>query len=410
MPTNWMNWAFIALAAGGLLTSIDPEVADGAPEQTAGVGSTPETVRYISTPSGALQSRLSSVYCSSSENCVAIGGQYAATTSDFGRFWTSHRFLHGGAVVGAMACPTSHVCVAVGGSPEEGTPQYDSLLHRAVVLTTTDGGRAWTREPALPKDVGGLDNISCPTKTYCLTVGTSADGSGGVALATTNLGRSWRRLNLPKRLEPDLLTCFTRGACVAAGGTGDGTSQMNIISTDNGGSTWTQTSLPGDAYDQVVPEIGGLTCTTRTRCFIVGDIYKIFSGEPGAVGYTGFLVESIDGGRTWTSGASPAGAQAVDEITCESAANCVAVTGGTDIEALGLFTSGNGGTTWTARTIPPSVFSILDIACPSTTTCMAVGTGRDVDDPLNDRRELAAVVVTHDNGATWTAEWPKLSP
>ena len=41
---------------------------------------------------------------------------------------------------------------------------------------------------------------------------------------------------------------------------------------------------------------------------------------------------------------------------------------------------------------------------------MAVGTGRDVDDPLNDRGELAAVAVTHDGGATWTAEWPKLSP
>lgn len=409
MGTNWIKWAFIALATGGLLTSVGPEVANGTPEQAAGVGSTPETVRYISTPSGALRSHLSSVYCSSSENCLAIGQQYAATTSDFGRTWTSHRILPDGTVVATMACPTSHVCVAVGSSAEE-TPKYDSTPHRAVVLTTTDGGRSWTRDPALPKDVGGLNDISCLTESYCLTVGTPENGSAGVALATTNLGRSWRRLNLPKRVEPEFVTCFTRSACVAVGGNADGVNENSIITTDNGGSTWMRTSLPGDAYGQGAPEIGGLTCTTRTRCLIFGNIYRIFSGQPGAVGYTGFLVKSIDGGKTWTSGEIPAGAQELDEITCEGATNCVAVTGGSYIEALGLFTSSDGGMTWAARSLPPSIYALSDVACPSTTTCMAVGTGRDVEDTLNDRGELAAIAVTHDGGATWTAEWPKLSP
>ena len=409
MPTNWIKRALIGLAVGGLLTSVGPEVANGTPEHAAGAGSTAETVRYFSTPSGALQSRLSSVYCSSSENCLAIGQQYAATTSDLGRTWTSHRILHGGAIVGRMACPTSHVCVAVGSSAEE-TPKYDSTPHRAVVLTTTDGGRSWTRDPALPKDVGGLNDISCLTKTYCLTVGTSENGSGGVALATTNSGRSWRRLNFPKRAEPEFVTCFTRRACVAAGGTRDEVDANSIITTDNGGSTWMQSSLPGDAYEQGAPEIGGLTCTTRTRCFIVGRSYEELSGEPGDVRYTGFFVKSNDGGKTWTSSAIPTGAQELDEVTCESATNCVAVTGGSYIEALGLFTSSDGEMTWTARSLPPSLYALSDVACPSKTTCMAVGTGRDVDDPLNDRGELAAVAVTHDGGATWTAEWPKLSP
>ena len=42
-------------------------------------------------------------------------------------------FLPDGTVVATMACPTSHVCVAVGSSAEE-TPKYDSTPHRAVVL------------------------------------------------------------------------------------------------------------------------------------------------------------------------------------------------------------------------------------------------------------------------------------
>jgi photosystem II stability/assembly factor-like uncharacterized protein len=409
VPTNWIKWALIGLAVGGLFTSVGPEVANGTPEDAAGAGSTAETVRYFSTPSGALQSRLSSVYCSSTENCLAIGQQYAATTSDFGRTWTSHRILHGGAIAGTMACPTSHVCIAVGSSAEE-TPKYDSTPQRAVVLRTTDGGRTWRRDPPLPKDVGGLKDISCLTKTYCLTVGTSENASSGVALTTTNLGRSWRRLNLPTRAEPEFVICFTRRACVAAGGTTDGVNENRILTTDNGGSTWTQHSLPGDAYEQGAPEIGGLTCATRIRCFIVGSSYEQLSGEPGDVRYTGFLVTSLDGGRTWTSGAIPTGAQELDEVTCESATDCMAVTGGSYIEALGLFTSSNGGMTWTARSVSPSIYALSDVACPSTTTCMAVGTGRDVDDPLNDRGELAAVAVTHDGGATWTAEWPKLSP
>ena len=66
-----------------------------------------------------------------------------------------------------------------------------------------------------------------------------------------------------KVAEPEFVTCFTRHACVAAGGTRDEVDANSIITTDDGGSTWMQSSLPGDAYERGA-EIGGLTCTTRT--------------------------------------------------------------------------------------------------------------------------------------------------
>jgi photosystem II stability/assembly factor-like uncharacterized protein len=194
---NWIQRLCIVFAISSALTSTGSEAADAEAAHAAPSVST-----------STFQSPLYSVYCSSTENCLAIGQQYAATTSDFGRTWKGHRTLHDGAVVGTMACPTSHECVAVGVSAED-TPQYDSFPHRALVLTTTSGGGTWTREPPLSKDVGGLNDISCPSKTYCLAVGTPVDGTGGLALVTTNLGRTWRRLSLPKGVAPEFVTCFT---------------------------------------------------------------------------------------------------------------------------------------------------------------------------------------------------------
>ncbi len=272
------------------------------------------------------------------------------------------------------------------------------------MLSTADGGRRWTRESHLPKDVGDFYDVSCPTKTYCLTVGTSEDGYPGVALVSTNLGRSWKHLNLPSGEQPGTVVCVAPRNCLIAGrssgaGTGNGLDSASIITTSNGGLTWVHGSLPMGMLASGVPEINSLSCVTRTRCFAVGTTVKTLSGEPGAVRNTGFLLVSLDRGTTWTNNASPPGAEQVDEIACESTTDCVATTGGDAIEAAGLFTTSNSGRTWTAQNLSPRVISLYDIACPSTSSCVTVGSGVS----NYSRAESAAAVVTHDRGATWTS-------
>ena len=138
---------------------------------------------------GALASSLETITCPSEQICVAAAGQNNSTSggalvalsTDGGEHWATTPPLPGVTQLNAMACTTATSCIAVGwhavGNDQAG-----------VVLQTLDGGDTWRNGPALPKDVGILHSVSCPTPTYCMVVGSSTDGTFGVALSTSTMG------------------------------------------------------------------------------------------------------------------------------------------------------------------------------------------------------------------------------
>ena len=180
-----------------------------------------ETVSGQST-NGALASSLETIVCTSEQICVAAAGQddsapggaLVALSTDGGAHWATTPPLAGVTQLNAMACTTSTSCIAVGwnavGNDQAG-----------VVLQTFDGGHTWRIGPALPKGVGILHSVSCPTPTYCMVVGSSTDGTFGVALSTSTMGSQWSSLSLPESQRAlSLVTCTTPGDCIVEGNQG----------------------------------------------------------------------------------------------------------------------------------------------------------------------------------------------
>ena len=371
--------------------------------QAASAG-TPRQPATGSVPSALLSMPLVSVVCATPENCVAIGtptygpplGPVAVRTADGGASWASTSTLSGIKHLYALACASARTCVVVGGNPQGNG-------ERGAVLRTLDGGGTWSLAPALPRGVGRLVGISCPTKTFCMAVGVTTAITRAIAVISNNAGRSWRTAAVPRGEEElNLVTCTTPRVCIAEGEveatTGDPStgSRLSIITTINGGSTWKQRSIAtSNAAPLGVPYFTGLTCATATHCLLVGDATPP-DGSP-----SGMIASTTDRGASWTFQAVPPGTTFLNAVSCGSATQCVAAGGG--IEARGgsdrdMLTTGDAGQTWTSRMVPTAAVGLDGVSCVSVTWCMAVGFGLSATDPS---AEPAAVLVSRDGGADW---------
>ena len=393
MGMKWIKWSCLPLVLAGSLLLPENAAAGSPPQRPVG-----------SIQAASLKVPLESVICSSAKECIAVGtqpygstvGSIAVITSDGGRTWASTPFFRGVKYLQALSCPSARTCIAVGSNPIGNGD-------RGAVIRTLDGGRTWTMAPSLPSGVGRLVEVSCPTKIFCMAVGTTSSLTSAIAVTSTNAGRSWKPLRLPKGVEDlSLVTCTTRRYCIAEGEMeatiGDPTSgnRLSIMTTPNGGTTWTQGSLSYNSDAPLgIPTFSGLTCGTPTHCLLVGD------ATPGDGSPSGMIASSFDRGATWTFQALPPGTTFLNAVSCESAMHCVVAGGG--IEARGgsdrdILTTTDGGLNWTSRMVPSAAIGLDGISCPSESWCMSVGFGLSATDPT---AEPAAVVVSSDGGSTW---------
>ena len=156
MKRHWIRWSCIPLVLAGLFASFETAGADAPPQRATG-----------SVPPASLGMPLVSVVCSTPRNCVAIGtpssgstlDRIAVRTADGGGSWASTSALSGIKNLYALTCSSPRTCVVTGGNPLGNG-------ERGAVLRTLDGGGSWSLAPALPKGVGRLVGISCPTKSF----------------------------------------------------------------------------------------------------------------------------------------------------------------------------------------------------------------------------------------------------
>ena len=307
---------------------------------------------------------LNAVSCPTASDCVAVGagndGAVIEATTDGGTTWSPESVPGAANVLNVISCPTASDCVAVGAGYVPG----GVLTHPGVVVVTTDGGTTWTT-PNLPGATTALYGVSCPTASDCFAV--SANGGGSV-VATTDGGTTWNRQKLPSTVQ-DLtsISCPTASNCWA-GGYGFGVNL--VVSTTTSGNTWAaQTPPSGYAF------LGVVSCAAATDCW-ASAVNEVGSPVP--------TVAATTDGTTWTA-QSLTGTSDVDGISCTSSSDCFIVGDSIVVSTSGLDATGtassttDGGGTWNGATVPAGVEHINAVSCTDASTCRAVGTtGTDI--------------------------------
>ena len=291
-------------------------------------------------PASVTSGFLFGVACATPRSCTAVGSVTRpslgtipfAERLDAGR-WAAERVPRPrrrtrGEVdyLGAVSCPGSGVCMAVGYA---GNPQ--GTAGRALTERWT-AASGWTLEPApSPARAASsfLSGVSCPSTRSCTAVG-FASGRNGVGAA------------LAERWTP---------------------------------AGWTMQRIPTPAGATLV-QLSGVACPSASLCMAAGSFQ--------VAGIEVLLAERWNGAR-WVIGRPryPAGARgaALAEVSCPSVRACTAVGSFTDTPGVGeplaeRWTSRG----WAIQPTPspataadPLNAGLAGVSCPSLTRCVAVG-------------------------------------
>jgi photosystem II stability/assembly factor-like uncharacterized protein len=341
---------------------------------------------------------LDSVSCASTSDCVAIG--YGAkpgtsySTADAGSSWSRSALPASFfSILDSVWCPSKSDCVVVGAP--EGTS-------RSGAAYTTDGGASWT-PGQLPPGFVAL-GLSCPSTRDCVTVGlrktssntaTRQAGTQRASIAyTSDGGASWSAVVFPSVwFNVDAVSCASTSHCVALGYINDDArDSIGAAFSTDGGRSWTQGALPAGFSD---PQSGGasaaVSCPTTSDCVAV--VNQEVTGR-----YDVGVAFTADGGSSWSEGTLPLGLAGLQDVSCLSRTDCVAVGGagaeGTRTVAAALFTT-DGGATWSAAQVPTGLRPFWSVSCRSHSDCTAVGF-------LGGSPALVPAAFTTDGGKSWT--------
>jgi hypothetical protein len=379
-------------------------------------------------PSGVL-----GVTCNGDASCFLSTGTSGTFTgsggifdsSDGGRTWQPSTIPTDIVATTLVSCATANWCAAGAarldastGDPAAGKPSSDPVL-----LFTTNAGASWTSVAVpIPVDVqqlpaygslpaetttwpGHVNSISCSAPGVCNVVGENQTNQPAaiipnelVFLHTDDNGAHWSSTVLPEQ-SSELTDSLSQGmnpnsvsmACpkprncvIVASLNGTflpNTSVVDVWRTDDGGTTWRETRVPGVAWISSL-----ITCPDTSDCFMI-------SGElnpPQLTSYpVGALLHSTDGGASWSllhppDYEPPGGPTPVLEwqsISCTSGTACF-------LSGSGITQTTDGGQTWTPETLPPQVIEVLQISCTLEQSCIALGNPSLPFSPNNEGSQI----------------------
>lgn len=303
------------------------------------------------------------VIASDSANLVngSFIGQAALVSTDAGQSWTGYATLPSTMQITALSCASASVCWASGFAWAGGP----------AVAKTTNGGQTWTdMTPVAWVNVTWTPNvIDCVSATICWLAG--MDGAGGLqnpsVVKTTDGGTTWTTFtNLPTftssdpngTYELDGISCVSAISCVAVGGLNEADGTATVITTTDGGATWTRSTDPTLSR---IEQLFGVSCLTATRgkvtCFAAGAAH-----EGGSI-----AVLSRDEGATWGRKREFDNTGWLNSISCASTRNCWAAGSGT---AVALNGTSDAGKSWSSVT-SDTTDEDGAVSCLSVRVCVA---------------------------------------
>jgi hypothetical protein len=259
---------------------------------------------WTMTASTIMNSNLAGVSCTSPGVCMAVGDRIESS----GTTVTFAELSNGGAwkelttpnptgatdtELSGVACSSANSCTAVGFS--------DGAAGTTVALAEVWNGSTWTKK-AVPDPSGAtntrLSGISCVTSNSCLAVGYSSSGAGkDVPLAESWDGTGWTIDSVPGPSDStyaqlSAVSCSAGTSCVAVGSYFSTTSNRTVplVETWNG-TGWTPHAAVAPAGSPDT-QLAGVSCTSASACTAAGS-------STGALGYLTPLVETWDG-TAWT--------------------------------------------------------------------------------------------------------------
>ena len=307
----------------------------------------------VKLPAGATGGALGRISCVSATHCVAVGffdkggpaHQFALAETWNGSSWTpSEPPAPGGAStsLSGVSCKSATACVAVGA--------YTKNASGGAPLAETWNGRKWTeaRPPAPGAVISGLDSVSCTSAASCVATGIFITNTVSAVLIESWNGRSWSRMRpaaLPATTlgELNTVSCPAARSCDAVGYAASSKGLGSLAETWNG-KAWTLTTLhwPKGTSNELLFSV---SCAATSRCVLVGNI----DSNLNLTSNSGKAAAATWNGRAWTVTSVPAPAKGkaslLRDVTCLSAANCVAVgqagpSGSTNGTGLSAFWNG----------------------------------------------------------------------
>jgi hypothetical protein len=388
-------------AVGGFLPSSGPEMtlAEVWNGSSWSIQTTPS-------PSGdVLLSALTSVACNSAGGCTAAGYDFdnsiGVTLVEVrnGTSWSIKTSADSKGTVAesalvSVSCTSASACMAVGA----GAISVDYALAEAW------NGTSWSIK-ATPSPSGAqasfLAGVSCTSATACTAVGGYSDSSGDlVTLAEAWNGTSWSIEATPNPSGAptsvlDGVSCTSASACTAVGYYNDASGVEDTLAEVWDGTTWSIQATP-DSPGAVTSNLAGVSCTSDSACTAVGTY--VDSSDAG-----GTLAEAWDG-TSWSIQTTPdpsgAGSSGLSEVSCNSSGDCTAAGGYLDDDSVAQpFAEEWNGTSWSPETTPlPSGAeggALSGLSCTSTGPCTAVGNYTDSSGVDHDLAEVW-------NGTSWT--------
>lgn len=264
-------------------------------------------------------------------------GQAAVVSTDAGQSWTGYATLPPGLNLTGLSCVSSTLCWASG----------TDALGEPVVAETTDGARTWAN--MTPASWGTAtwwpNSIDCVSASTCWLAGQDEAHSVAPALVeTTDGGATWTQLsNLPAITPYDPngtyqlngISCVSASSCVAVGGLNYSDGKAVVITTADGGSSWTLSSDPTLLKSQ---QLFGVSCLTTSG----GSVRCVAAADALAAAGPVTLV-SKDGGATWGHRQRFDTTGWFSSVACATVHRCWVAGGGTSVALAGSL---DGGTSW----------------------------------------------------------------
>jgi hypothetical protein len=327
-------------------------------------------------PSGATDSNLDGVSCTSASACIAVGQSFNGTTDEMlaehwnGTTWAITPTPSPSGTLGSglrgVSCTSASACTAVG---------FYSNATTSLPLAERWNGTTWAIQK-MRNPSGGLINyvygVSCTSVSACTAVGStnvgSTDNVGTYTLAEHWNGKVWAIQKAAKLSVGegylDGVSCTSASACTAVGTyTKDG---EETLAEQWNGKVWAIQPTLGPPDNSVLQAV---SCTSASACTAVGSYHGEKSGASEG------LVQRWNGTKWASQPFRHAKNATVTGVSCTSASACIAV-GGILGAGGGLLAESWNGTTWTIQTTPNPAGEgggVDSVSCTSASACTDVG-------------------------------------